>query len=50
MGYYMYRPASETPFEWCFTGGPIVALDFIPSDENNNRGSSSLTDMEDLFV
>ena len=23
-----YRPASETPFKWRFTGGPIVARDY----------------------
>ena len=22
-----YRPTSETPFEWRFTGGPMVAQD-----------------------
>ena len=22
-----YRPASETPLEWCFAGGPIEARD-----------------------
>ena len=20
-----YRPASETPFKWCFAGGPLMA-------------------------
>ena len=24
-----YRPASETPFDWRFAGGPIVALDLM---------------------
>ena len=24
-----YRPVSETPYEWRFAGGPIVARDWI---------------------
>ena len=24
-----YRPASKTPFGWCFAGGPIVAHDWM---------------------
>ena len=26
----VFRSASETPFEWRFAGGPIVALDCMP--------------------
>ena len=36
-----YRPAGETPFEWHFAGGPIVARFYMPTGKWAGNGLSN---------